>query len=179
APPCEVAGQVKSRVARVLRIEHTGARSNNPFGTRIPRDTETRRKVFLIVVDEPLAEPAVTRDLDGGLESKRKAFVEIASSLPHENRVTAHVCDVRSRIDEGKLDVDQISGLVQEGWRVLVSHAVVDRHFRVDLPRIVDVVALAHRTELNLCKGRRYLGTLGISEQIIGEGVACVRSSAQ
>ena len=109
---CEVAGHIKSRVAGVLCIEHTGARADNPLRAGIPGNAQPRRKVLLVISDQPLAETAITRDLHGRFEPYRKAFIEIPGSLPYESRVTAHICDVRSRIDERHLHVDQISGLI-------------------------------------------------------------------
>ena len=49
----------------------------------------------------------------------------------------------------------------------------------MDLPGVIDVVALAHRPELDLRKGHRSLGTLGVAEHIIGERVARVGGSTQ
>jgi hypothetical protein len=48
----------------------------------------------------------------------------------------------------------------------------------MDLPRVVDVIALAHCPELNLGERHRSLGTLGITEQVIGEPITGVGGSA-
>src|SRR5207249_872992 len=174
AAACEVAGHVEARVAGILSIEHPSARSDHPLGARIPGNAEPGRKVCLVVGDQPVAKPAVPRNLDRGLESDGRTFVKIPRSLAHESWVTAHVCDIRSRIYKRHLEVDQIPGQVEEWRRVLVSESVVDRDFRVDLPRVVDVVGLARCTELGFRKRYGSLGLLFVAKQKVCESVSCV-----
>ena len=174
---CKVAGHIKPRVAGILSIEQPCAGADHPLGTSVPGNAEPRREILLVRSDQPVAEAAVPCDFDRGLESKWETFVEVSRSLPHESWMAAHIRYVRGRIDERNLHVDQISRQVHEGRRVLVSHAVVDRHFRVDLPRVIEIIGLAHCPKLNLCKRCRSLVPFAEAEQEIGESVPCIGAS--
>src|SRR5207247_8057205 len=57
---------------------------------------------------------------------------------------------------------------------VLVAWVVMDRDLRVDFPRLVNVVGLAHRPELDVRKRDRPLVEPGVAEQKLGERVPCV-----
>src|SRR5207245_10166079 len=78
----------------------------------------------------------------------------------------------RRLVTEWNLHVDQGPGLIQKRRRVLVAQSKIDRHLRVDLPRIVNVVGLAHRPELDLRKRDRPLIEPGVAEQKLGEPVS-------
>src|SRR5207253_3609197 len=158
-------------VAGILSKEHTSARPDHPLGTRVPGNAQPGREVLLVVGDEPLAEPAVPRNLDRRVESEGNTFVEIPTSHANESRVTAHVCYIRSRIHKRHVEVDQIPAQVEEWRRVLVSESVVDRDFRVDLPRVVDVVGLARCTEPGFRERYGSLGLLFVAKQKVGESV--------
>ena len=126
AAPGQIAGHIKARVAGILSMEHPSARSDHPFGIRVPGNAEPRRKVRFVIGDEPVAEPAIPRNLDRRVESEGNTFVEIPLSLAHESWVTAQVCYIRIRIHKRHIEVDQIPAQVEEWRRVLVSESVVD-----------------------------------------------------
>ena len=71
------------------------------------------------------------------------------------------------------MHVDQLPGLIQKRRRVFVPQTEIDRHLRVDLPCVVDVVSLAHRPELDLGKCYRALIALPVTEQVFRERVPC------
>src|SRR5262249_49168493 len=92
----KVAGPVKAWVAGILSLEHPSAHSDHPLGTRVPGNAQPRCKVRLVIGDEPIAEPAIPRNLDRRVVSEGNTFVEVPRSLAHESWVTTHVCYVRS-----------------------------------------------------------------------------------
>src|SRR3989475_8146923 len=167
-----VARHVEAWVAGILGVEHAGASADNPFGIGVPGDAEARRKIIFIVGYQPVAEPAIARDLDRGLEPDRQTIVEVARTLADEGWMAAHIRYIRSHVDEGNIHVDQLPGLIQK-WRcVLVPQTDVDRHLRVDLPCIVDVVGLARRPELDLGRHHRPLVALAVAKQVLRKRVA-------
>src|SRR5207249_1029104 len=141
-------------------------------GIGVPGDAEARRKIIFIVGYKPVAEPAVARDLHRRLEPDRQTLVEVAPALPHQGWVAAHIRYIRSHVDERNMKVDQVPGLVQKWRRVLVPQPEVDRHLRVDLPCIVDVVGLARRPELDLGGHHRPLVALAVAKQVLRKRVA-------
>src|SRR5881296_498841 len=167
-----VARHVEAWVAGILRVEQAGASADNPFGIGVPGDAEARRKIIFIVGYKPVAEPAVARDLHRRLEPDRQTIVEVAPALPHQGWVAAHIRYIRSHVDERNMKVDQVPGLVQKWRRVLVPQPEVDRHLRVDLPCIVDVVGLARRPELDLGRHHRPLVALAVAKQVLRKRVA-------
>src|SRR5213592_4418227 len=167
-----VARHVEARVAGILRVEHAGASADSPFGIGVPGDAEARREIIFIVGYQPVAEPAVARHLDRGLEPDQQTIVEVAPALPNQRRVPAHIRYIRSHVDKRDLEVDQRPGLIQKWRRIFVPQADVDRHLRVDLPRIVDVVGLARRPELDLGGLYRPLVALAVAKQVLRKRVA-------
>ena len=61
AAASRVACHIEAGIAGILSVEDAGARTHDPFGARVPGDSESRRKIFLVVSNQPLAEPAITR----------------------------------------------------------------------------------------------------------------------
>src|SRR5207245_10107474 len=101
----QIAGYIKARAAGILSMQPPSARSNHPFGIRVPGNAEPRRKVRFVIGDEPVAEPAIPRNLDRRVESEGNTFVEIPRSLAHESWVTAQVCYIRIRIHKRHIEV--------------------------------------------------------------------------
>src|SRR2546426_6536090 len=170
-----VARHVEAWVAGILRVEQAGASADNPFGIGVPGDPEARRKIIFVVGHKPVAEPAVACDLYRGLEPDQQTIVKVARSLTHQGWVAAHIRDIRSHVDKGNIEVDQVPGLVQKWRRVLVSQPEVDRYLRMNLPRIVDVIGLARRAELDLGGRHRPLVWLALAKQGIRKTVARAR----
>src|SRR2546422_3190628 len=170
-----VARHVEAWVAGILRVKQAGASADHPFGARVPGDAEARRKIIFVVGHKPVAEPAVACDLHRGLEPDQQTIVKVARSLTHQGWVAAHIRDIRSHVDKGNIEVDQVPGLVQKWRRVLVSQPEVDRYLRMNLPRIVDVIGLARRAELDLGGRHRPLVALAIAKQVLRKRVARAR----
>src|SRR5438093_7731902 len=167
-----VARHVEAWVAGILRVEQAGASSDNPFGIGVPGDAEARRKIIFIVGYKPVAEPAAEPDLPRGLEPDQQTIVEVAPALPNQRRVPAHIRYIRSHVDKRDLEVDQRPGLIQKWRRIFVPQADVDRHLRVDLPRIDNVARLAHRPALNVGGRYRPLVALAVAKQVLRKRVA-------
>src|SRR5207247_4982786 len=119
-----VARHIEPGIAGILSVEDTGARTHNPFGARVPGDPEARRKIFLVVSNQPLAEAAITRDLDRGIEPDQQTVIEVPSALPYEGWMMAHIGNLRRLVNERNFHVDQVPGLIQKRRRVLVAQAV-------------------------------------------------------
>src|SRR5439155_22576494 len=117
----KIACNDKARVAGILSKEKPCARSDHPFGTRVPGDAEPRCKVLPVGSHEPVSEAAIPRDFDRGLESQWKTFVEVAAPLADQSWMAAHIRHIRGHINERNLSVNQISRQVQEWRRVFIS----------------------------------------------------------
>src|SRR5437879_1885981 len=99
-----VARHVEAWVAGILRVKQAGASADHPFGAWVPGDAEARRKIIFVVGHKPVAEPAVARHLDRGLEPDQQTIVEVAPALPNQRRVPAHIRYIRSHVDKRDLE---------------------------------------------------------------------------
>ena len=86
--------------------------------------------------------------------------------------MAGQILHVRRRIVEWDGRVHQRAVLVEPWRRVLVAQAEIERHVRADLPRVGEVIRVAHRAELRHRERHRRFGLLGIAEQEVGEGVS-------
>src|SRR5439155_23629911 len=96
----QVSRHVESRVPGILDVEDAGPASKRPLVGGTPGQSQTRGEIQFVIVDQAIAQSAVARDLDGGIESERRVFVHIAGAGTDRGWLVVRLLHVCCRIDE-------------------------------------------------------------------------------
>ena len=172
--PGLVAGHIKRWVGGVLHIENTAARANRPAVARTVGQTQARREVVVIGIDQ-----AAAHELVAGLgalpvgEVKVQALVEVAAAWAGEDgrrRVGNDAVGSDARAEQ--LDIHDAPILVIPGTAVFVAQAHVQGQPRGDLPIVLNVGVVGAPAQQRIGHGRHTRGLRRQAQHVVGEDEA-------